>query len=82
MKVDIPGHSYRLSNHDKPDTSQVLQFIQKEPLEEGDTELQTVIDGTTNEEVLAVLVNRMEYLNSKFPCREKYTHQKESHHES
>lgn len=27
-------------------------------------------DGTTNEEILEVLINRMQYLQGKFPCRE------------
>ena len=34
------------------------------------TDLITAFDGTTNEEVLEVLINRMQYLQSKFPCRE------------
>lgn len=33
-------------------------------------ELVTVNDGTTNEEVLAVLIDRLNYLNGIFPCRE------------
>lgn len=30
----------------------------------------TVSDGTTNEDVLEMLIDRMKYLQSKFPCRE------------
>ena len=33
-------------------------------------ELKTASDGTTNEEVLEALINRMNFLNGKFPCRE------------
>ncbi len=33
-------------------------------------QLDTVNDGTTNEEVLAVLIDRLNFLNAKFPCRE------------
>ena len=47
-----------------------MQFIHKEPIKEGSTELITVSDGTTNEEVLEALINRMNFLDGKFPCRE------------
>lgn len=33
-------------------------------------QLDTVNDGTTNEELLAVLIDRLQYLNGKFPCRQ------------
>jgi len=32
--------------------------------------LKTVNEGTTNEEILEVLIDRMNYLQVKFPCRE------------
>ena len=71
MKVQVEGHRYELSNFENKDQQgQILQFIQKEPKSEGSTELLTISDGTTNEEVLEVLINRMESLQSKFPCRE------------
>lgn len=72
MKVLIPGHRYELANFeaDLPELNQVLQFIQKEPVKPGSAELQTVHDGTTNEEVLRVLINRMQSLQAKFACRE------------
>jgi hypothetical protein len=71
MKVKVEGHTYELSNFEhKYAEGQTLQFIHKKPKEEGSVELKTVSDGTTNEEVLEVLINRMEYLQSKFPCRE------------
>ena len=71
MKNLVAGHTYELSNFEKKDEKgQVLQFIHKEPIEEGSTELKTISDGTTNEEVLEVLIDRMNYLNNKFPCRE------------
>ena len=71
MKVIVEGHRYELPNFegkDKP--GQELKFIHKEPKEAGLTELLTVSDGTTNEEVLEVLINRMQFLQSKFPCCE------------
>lgn len=65
----IPGHTYEMSNFENKDRDgQTLQFIHKEPNE--NNELITISDGTTNEEVLEVLINRMNYLNGKFPCRE------------
>ena len=71
MKVKIEGHIYELSNFEKKDEQgQILQFIHKQPIEEGSSELETVSDGTTNEEVLEVLINRMNSMQEKFPCRE------------
>ena len=67
----IPGHTYEMSNFENKDQpGQILQFIHKEPKEEGSTELITISDGTTNEEVFEVLIDRMNFLQSKFPCRE------------
>lgn len=75
MKVLRPAHRYELELFEEKDApGQVIQFIEKEPkldLEGKATgELITVYDGTTNEEVLAMLIDRMQYLQSKFPCRE------------
>jgi hypothetical protein len=71
MRVITLGHLYELSNFENKDKAgQTIQFIQKEPKEEGSTELLTVSDGTTNEELLEVLIDRISFLNSKFPCRE------------
>lgn len=69
MKVLRVGHRYVLDSFEGS-LHQELQFIEKVPLEDGSTELRTVNDGTTNEEVLAVLIDRMNHLNQKFPCRE------------
>jgi len=70
MKILTPGHKYELANFEQKDEpGQVLQFIEKIP---GPVEgsLQTEHDGTTNEEVLTMLVNRLNSLQAKFPCRE------------
>ena len=49
MKEITPGHRYELANFENPDQpGQIIQFIQKEPKEEGSTELVTISDGTTN----------------------------------
>jgi len=71
MKVKVAGHTYELSNFENKDSEgQKLQFIHKEPISEGSTELKTVSDGTTNEELIEVLIDRLNFLQSKFPCRE------------
>lgn len=69
MKVLTEGHNYELASFEGG-APQMLQFIEKVPVAEGSTELRTVSDGTTNEEVISVLVDRLNYLNGKFPCRE------------
>lgn len=61
MQVVVPGHSYILKSMDGTN-SQFLQFIKKEPI---DGEFVTVQDGTTNEEVLEVLIDRIKCLDNK-----------------
>lgn len=70
MKVLTTGHKYVLANFEDSTNGQTIQFIEKRPESEGSTTLVTVNDGTTNEEMLAVLIDRMNYLQGKFPCRE------------
>lgn len=70
MKTVVEGHTFELDSFEGSEP-QVLQFIHKEPTDVGyDTILQTVKDGTTNEEVLKCLITRMNYLQGKFSCRE------------
>lgn len=67
----VEGHKYELPNFENSGSNnQTIQFIQKEPIVEGSTELKTISDGTTNESVLECLIKRMNYLQGKFPCRE------------
>ena len=71
MKVLTPGHLYEVSNFENKDQEgQKIQFIHKELISTDSTELQTIADGTTNEELIEVLLNRMNYLQAIFPCRE------------
>lgn len=71
MKVLVPGYRYELGNFEnKGQAGQVLQFIHKEPKADGIMELEIIMDGTTNEEVLAVVLDRIESLQAKFPCQE------------
>ena len=70
MRVIRSGHCYKVENFENKSESQEIQFIEKEQIEPGSTELVTVYDGTTTEELLKVLINRMQYLQGKLPCRE------------
>ncbi len=71
MKIITEGHRYQLPNFERPEgAGQIIQFIEKTPNKDDSTKLDTINDGTTNEEVLAVLIDRLYYLNTKFPCRE------------
>lgn len=72
MKTLTPGHLYELLNFERPDQpGQRLQFIEKQPdPAKGSGALVTVNDGTTNEEVLVVLIDRLKFLQNKFPCTE------------
>jgi len=68
MKVYHEGHTYCLQNFDNTRAHQVIQFIDKRPVSHDATgKMFTEKDGTTNEEVLSMLIDRMEYLDTKFP---------------
>ena len=64
------GYEYKLENFDNKETFQSIFFIKKEPITEGSSEMKVVQDGTTNEELLEVLIHRLGVLSSKFPSRE------------
>lgn len=83
MKVLTEGHKYELSNFEKKDNQgQTIQFIEKVLKQDehiyGESnvvkvikgELVTVNDGTTNEDVIEMLIDRLNYLQAKFPCKE------------
>jgi hypothetical protein len=70
MKILTPGHKYILQNFENTNNGQTIQFIEKTQSKEESPKLETVNDGTTNEELLAVLIDRLSFLNGKFPCRE------------
>jgi hypothetical protein len=74
MKILTEGHKYELENHEHPINvpNQTLQFIEKQPAPEmfPSGSLITVNECTTNEDILAVLIDRMNYLQNKFSCRE------------
>ncbi len=75
MTVLRPGHRYSLANLPTETSAnapkQEIQFIEKQPKVGGALgELETVIDGTTNEEVIEVLIDRLNNMGAKFPSRE------------
>lgn len=60
------GHTYELAHHEG-DGHETINFIKKEQQgEEGDP-LTTVQDGTTNEAVISMLIDRIRFLNDKMP---------------
>ena len=69
MKVLDPGHCYELNLVDGG-PPQTIQFIDKRPEGAGSQRLITAVDGTTNEEVLAMLIDRMYWLQNLASCRE------------
>ena len=75
MKVLTPGHKYELDSFEFRQSDkyknnvQVIQFIEKRPTQ-NKGELITINDGTTNEEVLEMMIDRMMHLHAKFPCKE------------
>lgn len=67
METIVDGYEYELAAFEGGD-AQKVGFIHKEKNEEGD--YITVKDGTTNEEVLAMLIDRLQFLNKKLASRE------------
>ena len=72
MKVLTEGNKYELDNFEDSNGKQILQFIEKVKVGDGagGAQLETVSDGTTNEEVLKMLINRLQYLYDKVPSSE------------
>ena len=70
VQVMIPGHMYYLPQFNQPLFRQEISFINKRPIAPGSTELETVHDGTTNEAVLEMMIDRLKFLNNKVPSRE------------
>ena len=71
MKVHVAGQRYELQNFEQPEQpGQVIQFIHKETAGDANGTMRTVLDGTTNEEVLKMLIDRFPKQGRKLPCRE------------
>ena len=67
MNVLDPGYTYVLDDMDGHE-HQLLSFIMKKADTSG--KMVTIRNGTTTEEVLSVLIDRLMTLNAKFPCRQ------------
>jgi len=62
MKCVEEGHVYKLNNTQSSQAQEIV-FMKR-------TNGELVHDGTTNEEVLKMLIERITYLNTKCRCRE------------
>jgi len=65
FSVNDPGHNYNL--HNVEEGVQEIQFIKKEPIPDSSSPLRTTFNGTTNEAVLQVLIDRVKFLDNKVP---------------
>lgn len=68
MKELVKGHAFELESMDG-ENPQIVEFINKMK-DEATDELITLKDGTTNEEVLRMMIRRMERLQEKMKCWE------------
>lgn len=65
MQVIDPGHEYELGNQsDHAAKPQTLLFVKKE---EKDGKLELVHDGTSTEQVIDVLIHRLQTLHDRLP---------------
>jgi hypothetical protein len=70
FRVLTEGHTYILPSFENKEGKTIVQFIHKECVNEETGELRTISDGITNEQLLAVLIDRLNFAHSKFPCKE------------
>lgn len=71
MRVIDPGHEYELHQQhqaEQPSDRQFIRFGKKREIQPGLEKMETVKSGTTNEEVISVLIHRIKYLDSIMPC--------------
>ena len=69
MKCTDDHHNYELDSFEAGEP-QKLAFINKKVKDLGTGELITIHNGTTNEEVLKMLIHRLGEMGKKLPCRE------------
>ena len=77
MKCLDDHHTYELDLFEEAEEKTLIWFIKKEPIDATSTELKTVQNGTTNEEVLRMLIHRMNGLMGKLP--DKWSDSARSH---
>lgn len=69
MLIKVPAHEYEVQNLGSAET-QTIRFIKKRRISSDDARLITEVDGTTNEEILKVLIDRLKGLSAILPSRE------------
>ena len=67
ITTKTPGHRYKLPNFENQSSGQTIQFIEKKVV---NGKFATIADGTTNEAVLEMLIDRFQFLDAKCPCPE------------
>lgn len=67
FRVSEPGHAYDLVQSEGPELLQPLLFVEKVVDPEDPTKLVLKKQGTTTEAVIAVLIDRLRFLNAKMP---------------
>lgn len=67
IEVKDPGYHYVAYNIAEEPLE--IKFLKKVPKEEGSTELVTVVDGWTNEQLLGILIDRIGDLNKRMGSR-------------
>ena len=72
MEIITPGHTYDLDSHKLGGVKQRLNFVHKEKAPDSD-KLTEIRDGTTTEEVIDVLIDRINHLNHVLPAVENAT---------
>lgn len=65
MDTPLRGYEYEVKNFDKG--SQTIKFIKRAPTTPESKELETIQDGTTNEAVIEVLIDRLSFLDNLMP---------------
>lgn len=63
MEIIKEGIIYKLNNFSNREDYQVISFVEKIPSD--GSSIERFQDGTTNEEVLYMLIDRLNYLNTK-----------------
>lgn len=66
VKCDMPGHVYRINYLSGPTGPGIMPLL----FQNGAVQEVGGRNGWQNEEVLAILIDRMKYLNNTFSCRE------------
>lgn len=62
MKVLDEGHTYKLQDNKKPTETTTIQFFKDSKINGGSD-----VSGTTNQEVLRALINRIQFLDKQVP---------------